>query len=123
QRREAGGALMAYPWDLVEHNAEALEQDFRHAGPASPLPPGLTLLGPAERLRIDPTARIEPMAIIDTTKGPVTIDRGAVVQAFSRIEGPCHVGPDTHLLAARVKGSSFGPQCRVGGEVEASIVH
>ncbi len=123
QRRQAGGAMIAYPWDLVEHNTRALEEDFRHAGPVGPLPARLTLVGPADRLRIDPAAVVEPMVVIDTTKGPVTIERGAVVQAFSRIEGPCYVGPDTHLLAARVKGSSIGPQCRVGGEVEASIVH
>jgi UDP-N-acetylglucosamine diphosphorylase/glucosamine-1-phosphate N-acetyltransferase len=121
-RHEAGGAMIAYPWDLVEHNARALEEDFRRAGPLGP-PAGLTLIGPTERLRIDPAARIEPMAVLDTTKGPVMIERGAVVQAFSRIEGPCYVGPDTHLLAGRVRGSSFGPQCRIGGEVEASIVH
>jgi UDP-N-acetylglucosamine diphosphorylase/glucosamine-1-phosphate N-acetyltransferase len=63
------------------------------------------------------------MVLIDVTKGPVTIERGAVVQAFSRVEGPCFVGADTHLLAAHVKGSSIGPQCRIGGEVEASVVH
>jgi UDP-N-acetylglucosamine diphosphorylase/glucosamine-1-phosphate N-acetyltransferase len=122
-RRGAGGAMIAYPWDLVEHNGPALEQDFVPAAPAAPLPEGLSLVGPAERLRVDPEARVEPMVIIDTTKGPVTIERGAVVQAFSRIEGPCYVGPDTHVLGARVKGSSLGPQCRVGGEVEASIIH
>jgi UDP-N-acetylglucosamine diphosphorylase / glucose-1-phosphate thymidylyltransferase / UDP-N-acetylgalactosamine diphosphorylase / glucosamine-1-phosphate N-acetyltransferase / galactosamine-1-phosphate N-acetyltransferase len=120
--RAAGGAMLAFPWDLIAHNAAALEQDFRHAGPTT-LPPGRTLVGLADRLYIDPEARVEPMAMIDTTNGPVTIERGAVVQAFSRIEGPCYVGPDTHLLAARVQGSSIGPQCRIGGEVEASIIH
>jgi UDP-N-acetylglucosamine diphosphorylase/glucosamine-1-phosphate N-acetyltransferase len=122
-RREAGGAMMAYPWHLIEYNAQALEEDFHHAGPAAALPEGLTLIGPPERLRVDPGARVEPMVFIDTTKGPVMIESGAVVQAFSRIEGPCYVGPDTQLLAARVRGSSFGPQCRIGGEVEGSIVH
>jgi UDP-N-acetylglucosamine diphosphorylase/glucosamine-1-phosphate N-acetyltransferase len=122
-QRETGGAMITYPWHLVEHNARALEEDFRPARPVAPLPAGVTLVGPFERLRVDPAARVEPMVLIDTTKGAVTIERGAVVQAFSRIEGPCYVGPDTHLLAARVRGSSFGPQCRVGGEVEGSIVH
>jgi hypothetical protein len=121
--RRTGGAMLAYPWDLIAHNAAALEEDFHRAGPIAPPPPGRTLVGLAERLRIDPAARVEPMVLIDTTKGAVTIERGAVVEAFSRIEGPCYVGPDTHLLAARVKGSSFGPQCRIGGTVEASIVH
>jgi UDP-N-acetylglucosamine diphosphorylase/glucosamine-1-phosphate N-acetyltransferase len=121
--RAAGGTLMAYPWDLLEHNAAALDEDFRQAGPAPAPPEGLTHRGPAGRLRVDPEAWVEPMVFIDTTKGPVTIERGAVVEAFSRIEGPCWVGPDTHVLGARVRGSSFGPQCRIGGEVENSIVH
>jgi hypothetical protein len=30
--------------------------------------------------------------------------------------------PHTQVLAARLRGSSLGPQCRVGGEVEASIL-
>jgi UDP-N-acetylglucosamine diphosphorylase/glucosamine-1-phosphate N-acetyltransferase len=77
---------------------------------------------PAEDLLIDPGAEVEPMVLFDTTKGPVMVDRGAVVQSFSRLEGPCYVGPETRVLAGRLKGSSFGPHCRIGGEVECSIV-
>ena len=123
--REAGGAMIDHPWDLVENNTWALEQDERywrtHREAVQPREP--SRIGPPERLLVDPTARIEPLVLIDTTSGPVMIDRGAVVQAFSRLEGPCYVGADTHILAGRVKGSSLGPQCRIGGEVEASIVH
>jgi UDP-N-acetylglucosamine diphosphorylase/glucosamine-1-phosphate N-acetyltransferase len=125
-RRDVGGRVLAYPWELVELNAKALEDDFVRlyaTRPAGPLPGGPTLVGPADRLWVDPGALVEALALIDTTPGPVAIDRGAVVQAFSRIEGPCYVGPDTQVLAGRVKGSSLGPRCRIGGEVEASIVH
>jgi UDP-N-acetylglucosamine diphosphorylase/glucosamine-1-phosphate N-acetyltransferase len=124
--REAGGTLARYPWDLVEHNREALESDWRHwyaERESAPAPPGVTLLGPPDRFRLDPAAHVEPHAVVDTRKGPVLVDRGAVVQAFSRLEGPCYVGPCTQILGARVRGSSFGPECRVGGEVECSILH
>jgi UDP-N-acetylglucosamine diphosphorylase/glucosamine-1-phosphate N-acetyltransferase len=54
----------------------------------------------------------------------VVIDREAVVTAFTRIEGPCHVGPQTQLFGAKIRGGcTLGPQCRVGGEVECSIMH
>jgi len=44
--------------------------------------------------------------------------------AFTRIGGPCFVGRDTHLFRANLRGGvSQGPTCRIGGEVEASIVH
>ncbi|HVS37585.1 MAG TPA: putative sugar nucleotidyl transferase [Gemmataceae bacterium] len=124
--RETGGALMAYPWDLVEHNAEALRQDFVHRSivpEAASLPAGVSLVGAADSVRIDPSAHIEPMVLIDASKGPVLIDRGAVVQAFSRLEGPCYVGPDSHILGAKLRGGSIGPNCRIGGEVEVSVVY
>ena len=42
---------------------------------------------------------------------------------MSHLVGPCFVGPGTHVLGGRIRpGTSLGPHCRVGGEVEASIV-
>ncbi len=124
--QDAGGALIDYPWDLVEHNAGALRQDFLHwsaARESAPLPAGVAVVGSADQVRIDPSAHVEPMVVIDATKGPVMIDRDALVQAFSRLEGPCYVGPGSHILGAKLHGGSIGPNCRVGGEVEASILH
>jgi UDP-N-acetylglucosamine diphosphorylase/glucosamine-1-phosphate N-acetyltransferase len=120
----AGGVLIQYVWNLIEHNGATLEQDYQlWQARGVPQPGGLPVVGPAERFRAAPTARIEPMVLIDTTRGPVLVDDRAVVQAFSRLEGPCYVGPDTQVLGARVRGSSVGPQCRIGGEVEATVIH
>jgi UDP-N-acetylglucosamine diphosphorylase/glucosamine-1-phosphate N-acetyltransferase len=81
------------------------------------------VVGPPDGLIIDPTAHIDPLVVADTTSGPVIIDREAVVTAFTRLEGPCYVGPGTHLHSAKVRaGTTLGPGCRIGGEVECSIV-
>jgi UDP-N-acetylglucosamine diphosphorylase/glucosamine-1-phosphate N-acetyltransferase len=81
------------------------------------------VVGPREKLWIDPTARIEPLTVVDTTAGPVVVEREAVVTAFTRLEGPCGIGPGTQVLGAKIRGgTTLGPQCRIGGEVEASIV-
>jgi UDP-N-acetylglucosamine diphosphorylase/glucosamine-1-phosphate N-acetyltransferase len=54
----------------------------------------------------------------------VTIEEGREVHPYTRIEGPCYVGPNSILLGAKVReGCSIGPMCRVGGEVEESIIH
>ncbi len=124
--RPAGGWMIDYPWDLVERNGDALELDYRHwrgNRERARVPEGVVVVGPSESLCLDPQARVEPLAVLDTTRGPVLIDRGAVVQAFSRVEGPCYVGPDSQVLGARIRGGSIGPDCRVGGEVEASVLH
>jgi UDP-N-acetylglucosamine diphosphorylase/glucosamine-1-phosphate N-acetyltransferase len=45
------------------------------------------------------------------------------VHPFTRIEGPCYVGRKSILLGTKCReGNSIGPVCRVGGEVEESII-
>ncbi len=123
----AGGSLVRHLWELVDGNGEQIETDFLDTvgNRPPPLPdPAPAVVGPKERMLIDPTAHVDPMVVCDTRNGPVVIDREAVVQAFTRLEGPCYVGPRTHLMGAKVRaGTTLGPQCRVGGEVECSIIH
>ncbi len=122
----ARGRLIAHPWDLVQHNAEQLCLDFdKQAGAGMAKSFGnLSVVGPAQRLLIDPSAHIDPLVVADTTQGPVVIDRSAVVTAFTRLEGPCYIGPFTHVVGAKIRaGTTLGPHCRIGGEVETSIVH
>jgi UDP-N-acetylglucosamine diphosphorylase/glucosamine-1-phosphate N-acetyltransferase len=120
----AGGRMFHYLWEIVAYNGEQIVQDWNSRSEAR-LPPaaGLAVVGPAERLQIDPTARIDPLVVADTTGGPVVIGPGAVVAAFTRLEGPCFVGPNTQLLGAKIRaGTTLGPDCRIGGEVEACVV-
>jgi UDP-N-acetylglucosamine diphosphorylase/glucosamine-1-phosphate N-acetyltransferase len=125
-RQEVGGAILRRPWDLVDRNGWQIANDFPWAVEAEVFgsrPVGAALIGPADRLCIDPTARVDPLVAIDTTGGPVVIAAGTVVAAFSHLAGPCFIGAGTHVLGARIRpGTSLGPQCRVGGEVEASII-
>jgi UDP-N-acetylglucosamine diphosphorylase/glucosamine-1-phosphate N-acetyltransferase len=122
---DAGGWMADYPWQLVEHNGDSLEQDARwwraEQRPVG-VPAGAIVLGDPNRVLVHRQAKVEPHAVFDATRGPILVDADAVVQAFSRLEGPCYVGPRTQLLAGRVRGGSIGPECRIGGEVEASIL-
>ena len=46
------------------------------------------------------------------------------MQPFTRIEGPCYVGRNSILMGCKCReGNSIGPMCRLGGEVEGSIIH
>ncbi|MCI0681933.1 MAG: hypothetical protein L0Y71_07500 [Gemmataceae bacterium] len=127
-----GGQLIDYPWQLVEQNGTQIGHDFADwetAGPSLPTPaltpaPTPAIVGPPAAFWAAATARIEPMVVADTTKGPVIIDEHAVIAAFTRLEGPCYIGPHTHVMGAKIRaGTTIGPHCRIGGEVEASIVH
>ena len=122
-----GGEWIHRPWDLVSKNADHLLRDFalegkptlsnRHLASAA-------IVGPSDRLSIHDTAKVDPYTVFDTTNGPISIAAGAWIQPFTRVEGPCHIGRDTQLFRANVRGgTTIGPNCRIGGEVEASIVH
>lgn len=123
--RPAGGRLVRYPWDLIENNAEQLCLDFVRcrSWPMENVEIMPAVVGPRDRLWLSASAHVDPMVVFDTRMGPVIVAEHAVITAFSRLEGPCYVGPHTHIAGASVRGSSFGPQCRIGGEVEASIIH
>jgi UDP-N-acetylglucosamine diphosphorylase/glucosamine-1-phosphate N-acetyltransferase len=119
--RPAGGRILGHLWDLVDANAESLVAD----APLSESTPEAEILciGPRERLSIAASAVIEPQVVADTTKGPVIVDHAAHISAFSRLEGPCYIGPSTQVMGAKIRGgTSLGPGCRIGGEVECSIV-
>jgi UDP-N-acetylglucosamine diphosphorylase/glucosamine-1-phosphate N-acetyltransferase len=126
RRVKASGRLAAYPWDLVAHNGTQLTADFRsrRRGISAAVPAGTAIVGPAADVHIEPTASLDPYVVIDSRKGPVYIDAGAVVQAFTRIEGPCYIGRQSQLFRTNLReGTSIGPVCRVGGEVEGAILH
>jgi UDP-N-acetylglucosamine diphosphorylase/glucosamine-1-phosphate N-acetyltransferase len=121
-----GGRFFNYLWEIVDQSGEAITGDeawFRESCSSPAAPATVAVIGPAERLAVDEDAEIEPSVTADTRKGPVLIDRGAVVHSFSRLEGPCYIGPGSQVLGAKIRaGATLGPQCRVGGEVEASVL-
>ncbi len=127
ERAEFAGNWFEYIWDIMLGNPEAIVADFKASGRSgveARLPDQSTIFGPRDQVYVAPTAEIHPFVCIDSRHGPVTIEDGCEVHPFTRIEGPCYVGPKTILLGAKVReGCSFGPVCRIGGEVEESIVH
>jgi UDP-N-acetylglucosamine diphosphorylase/glucosamine-1-phosphate N-acetyltransferase len=125
--REVGGAIVARPWELIDLNPAQIARDFEAEADPSITgfhPSGFAHVGHADQFFIHPTAQIEPMVLADTTHGPVSIGPGAVVQAFTRLEGPCAIGVGSIVQAGtRIRaGTSIGPHCRVGGELECSIL-
>jgi UDP-N-acetylglucosamine diphosphorylase/glucosamine-1-phosphate N-acetyltransferase len=116
-----------YTWDLVLANSEQITADFAAAGRTGiegTVEEPLAIRGSKKDVYVAPEARVHPMVTIDAEHGPVYIGEGAEIQPFSRVEGPCYVGRNSILLGAKCReGNSIGPFCRIGGEVEESIIH
>ena len=123
---DAAGHMLHFPWDLIHHNPKQLEADFlqRVRAHSRDLDARVAIVGQSQSLYVHPTADIDPFVVIDVRNGPVWIDAEAKIQAFTRIEGPAYIGPGTQTFRANIReGTSIGPVCRVGGEIEESIIH
>jgi UDP-N-acetylglucosamine diphosphorylase/glucosamine-1-phosphate N-acetyltransferase len=71
---------------------------------------------------IHPQARLDGPLVLDARDGPIVID-AAHIEPFSFIQGPAAFGPGALIASARIRAeTTIGPVCRIGGEVEASIV-
>jgi len=118
--------VWGYLWDLVLANPEMIVEDFAAAGRSGidgKVEKPSTLRGGRKDIYVAPGAIVHPMVVIDADHGPVYIDEGAVIHPFTRIEGPSYIGRKSILLGAKCReGNSIGPVCRIGGEVEESIL-
>ncbi|MEK6645439.1 MAG: putative sugar nucleotidyl transferase, partial [Candidatus Firestonebacteria bacterium] len=120
-------AVVNYLWDLVKFNPEAIKDDFKHlkeTGIKGKFAKSSEVFGDNNLVFVAKTAQVHPQVVLDTTLGPVIIDEGAIVYPFTRIEGPSCIGRNTFIVGAKIReGSAIGETCRIGGEVEESIVH
>lgn len=115
--------LYQYVWELVEDIDREVTDDFQHvirSGGSTHLHAGSSILN-ADDVALGEGVVVYPGAVIDATKGPVFIGANTRIEAHAAIYGPCAVGADCLITAGKFAGSSIGPNCRVGGEVEASV--
>jgi len=116
-----------YTWDLILANSQQITADFEAAGRngiEGSIEEPVAVRGSIKDVYVAPGVKVHPMVTIDAEHGPVYIDERAEIHPFTRIEGPCYIGPDSILLGAKCReGNSIGPFCRIGGEVEESIIH
>jgi UDP-N-acetylglucosamine diphosphorylase/glucosamine-1-phosphate N-acetyltransferase len=112
-----------YLWEISNRIADAIEADCALSAPLSTRheQPGVAIIG--ERAHIAPGAEVDPGCVLDARAGAVMIKSGARVSQCSVIAGPAVIGEDARIDGARLHdGVYIGRGCRVGGEVEASVI-
>ena len=125
---EREATLLRYYWEVVDHNEAELVREFEARGRAGELRgtlhEGVHLLG-RENLFVGEGAVVKPGCVLDAEDGPIYIAEGATVMPGTCIQGPTYIGPGSTIqMAARLReGSNIGAVCKVGGEIENSIVH
>lgn len=120
--------LINYPWDLIQSNPLEIKKDFEIYNKGGMIKGEVSqyaALVNKNNIYIGKDAVIKPGAVLDANEGPIYIDEGALVMSNSVIQGPCYIGRKSKIkmLAKIYEGTSIGEVCKVGGEVEQSIIH
>ncbi len=119
--------LLHYPWDFIYRNGEQIIREFnrniREGRVEGRLDSGVHLLNPVA-IYLAPESRVMPGVVLNAENGPIWIDRGAHVMPNAVLEGPLYIGPRSLIKAgAKIyENTSIGPVCKVGGEVEETII-
>jgi UDP-N-acetylglucosamine diphosphorylase/glucosamine-1-phosphate N-acetyltransferase len=120
-------------WDLINYNGEELKKEFEiqfnkkkrknQKKIAGKIFDGVHLIEKKEVI-IEKGAVVKPGVVIDASKGPVFIDKNVEIFPNAVIEGPVYIGESSKIKSAATiyENVSIGRVCKIGGEVENTIV-
>jgi len=128
-KEEVDVQLIKYPWDLIHTNGEQIVNDFKLIDKSknfenAKVYDGVYLLN-KDSIFIGEGTSIKPGVTIDAEDGPVYIGKNVTIYPNAYIQGPCYIGDKSIIKvnAAIYKNTSIGKVCKVGGEIEDSIIH
>ena len=118
--------LYNHLWEMVDDIESAVADDIaclKRSGlkGKAVIRDGAFLVVP-EQIYFGDGVEVNPAAVIDASKGPVLIGPNTRVESHAAIYGPCYIGANSVVLAGKISQCSIGPTCRVGGELEESIL-
>lgn len=119
--------LWSYLWELMHQNGDWIRFDYEHIFYDEEnyieSEPGVTLLNPYD-IWIGEGSTLKPGVVVDASEGPVVIDENVTIMANSVIIGPVYIGKNSVIkaLAKIYPNTSIGPRCKIGGEVEDTII-
>lgn len=116
--------IVARPWDIWVLNAAELETDFDllTAGRTSaPVHESCTVIG--DRIFLEEGAKATA-SILNTTSGAIYLAKDAEIMEGSVVRGGLALGAHSALkLGTKIYGATtLGPHCKVGGEVNNSVI-
>jgi UDP-N-acetylglucosamine diphosphorylase/glucosamine-1-phosphate N-acetyltransferase len=112
-------------WDIFAKNDAAIREDFElltEDRSSHPIPKSVNVISP-ENIFIEEGAKLE-FVTLNASTGPIYIGRNAEIMEGSVIRGPFALCEEAQVkLATKVYGATtVGPHCRIGGEVNNSVL-
>ena len=119
------GILINYIWDLIQSNGDQIKLKFSLIGKSENKinKTDISIIN-RENILVDESASIMPHVVLDGKNGPIIIDKKAIIEPHVYIKGPVYIGPSSVIRSgARIySGTSIFEGCKIGGEVNNSII-
>ena len=125
-KQEVNVKTISFVWDLIKENNNELIADINylsgqnwfhnHAGSVHHIK--------KDNIFIERNAVIKPGVVLDASDGPIYIGENSIIYPNSVIMGPVYIGHSTLIksLSKIYENVSIGDVCKIGGEVESSII-
>jgi UDP-N-acetylglucosamine diphosphorylase/glucosamine-1-phosphate N-acetyltransferase len=117
-----------YLWDLIYLNGKEIENDFKFFTKGISFTKkkyvGVNIVN-KRNIFIGKDVEIKPGVVLDASTGPIFIEKNVTIFPNAVIQGPVFIGESTKIksCATIYPNVSIGKVCKVGGEVEDSIIH
>ena len=116
---------IVHTWDIFAKNAEAIAEDYNlitRDRQSEPIPATINTINP-ENIFIEKGATLN-FATLNASSGPIYIGRDAEIMEGSVVRGPLALCNNATLkLGTKIYGATtIGPHCKVGGEVNNSVL-
>jgi len=116
---------LAYPWDLFLYLRATIEYDFHlitHGRQSQVIPSNNQVIA-GDNIFLEEGAQVT-CAILNAQSGPIYIGKNAHIMEGSIIRGPVTIGEGSVIkMGAKIYGpTAIGPDCKVGGEVNESVI-
>ena len=117
-----------YLWDLVYLNGKEIQNDFKiftkAKSSAKKKYVGLNIVN-RKNIFIGNDVEIKPGVVLDASTGPIFIEKNVTIFPNAVIQGPFYIGESSKIksCATIYPNVSIGKVCKVGGEVEDTIIH
>lgn len=113
-------------WDIFQKNGDAIRSDFElltKKRKSAPLSKSVRVIGKKNLVFLEKGAKAEA-CILNTTSGPIYLDKDSEIMEGSAVRGPFVLGEHSALkLNTKIYGpTTIGPQSKVGGEVNNSVI-
>ncbi len=114
-----------YTWDIFSKNDLAIREDFdllTEGRQSQMIPKSVNVIAP-ENVFIEEGAKLE-FVTLNASTGPIYIGKNTEIMEGSVIRGPFALCEEAQVkLAAKIYGATtVGPHCRVGGEINNSVL-